>query len=285
MFGGEESGDPSPVRARPLRDRSLNSPSQQKPQGLCGARHNPGFRNAFRHAASPPRLCPLLSITDSESVFPMAIHLFRSSLRSAAAQMNRYQGSAPLPTMHELCRLKSSRLVLLTSSPEIWQPALSLHRLNRGGFDAGYVGVVLLALARPRSARAGKGEGKGACLPASLLPAYGLQDARPMKVVLTRVSYIICVRCQNVQHLLTAKSLAVSLAMDTAAFTRSHLWPISASRTFRLVSPLEPVSGFLDGHEVLHTQRIECWTHRAVHEPSVPLYEACLRVDHEAAVQ
>ena len=38
-FGGEESGDPSPVRARPLRDRSLNSPSQRHPvmpnAGLC----------------------------------------------------------------------------------------------------------------------------------------------------------------------------------------------------------------------------------------------------------
>jgi len=96
----------------------------------------------------------------------------------------------------------------------------------------------LLAAARPRSARAGKGEGKGACLHASLLPAYGLQDARPMKVVLTQVSYIICVRCQNVLHLLTAKSLAVSLAMDVAAFTRPPLWPISAPGTLRLVSPL-----------------------------------------------
>lgn len=143
----------------------------------------------------------------------------------------------------------------------------------------------LLAGARPRSARAGKGKGKGPCLPASLLPAYGLQDARPMKVVLTRVSYIIRVRCQNVQHLLTAKSLAVSLAMDVLRlharlFGRS--WHLEL---FHLVSPLEPVSGFLDGHEVLHVQRIECWTHRAVHGPSVPLYEACLRVNPEAAVQ
>ena len=130
----------------------------------------------------------------------------------------------------------------------------STSKGQSGRFSAGCFAVDLLAIARPRSARAGKGEGKGACLPASLLPAYGLQDARPMKVVLTQVSHIICVRCQNVLHLLTAKSLAVSLAMDVLRlharlFGRS--WHLEL---FHLVSPLEPVSGFLDGHEVLHIQ-------------------------------
>ena len=62
FFHGEGSGDPSPVRARPLRYRSLCSPSQQNPQG---------FPQRLPYAASPANLCPPFPAQIREDVGPL----------------------------------------------------------------------------------------------------------------------------------------------------------------------------------------------------------------------
>jgi len=131
LFHGEGSGDPSPVRARPLRDRSLNSPSQQKPQG---------FPQRLPYATSPANLCPppfpaqiRESVAPSRSIY--------ATPRSATGLRLRLRPAAPLSggVDESLKRLRTTSLRprsaptrvgtprATTAPPKAWQPLLSFR--------------------------------------------------------------------------------------------------------------------------------------------------------------
>jgi hypothetical protein len=176
----EGSGDPSPVRARPLCGLSLNSPSLRKPS----------FPQRLPDAASPRRLCPpplqhrLRKCVPRRSI--CAAPFFATGLRPHLTPTPTASRSGRGVADESLTRLRTASLTheprqqVVTSRVATTDPKIDSQRSasegQLGRLPAGCLAKVLLALARPGSIGAGPGRRrKGALFPAPETTRIGPQ--------------------------------------------------------------------------------------------------------------
>jgi hypothetical protein len=162
LFHGEVSGDPSPVRARPLSARSLNSPSQRKPR--FSQRFPDGFAGETVPAIFPAQTPKMAGPSRSLCAAPFFAIGLRppAPMRGVADEsLTRLRDPSCPFTKHAN---KLTRFVLPPPTQKIGSHR-SASKGTRGGFGAGCSEKALLAVARPRSARGQEGEGKGVYFP------------------------------------------------------------------------------------------------------------------------